>query len=310
MVLKTKDYVNLINKTFDQIGKLCSTPKIMTFMTDGKTYSKEEHPSTYSSMNFVWKIISELPMKHYLLMNKQQSIRFIRVVKQRLLKVLDIHVDFYTSNLTKVERKTFDQRENKKFIEDLTKRIQDLTDKYKITDMDLYIDNPAILKKDMAIKRPDGSLPQNAPSPDYKPITNLQYKEVYHSDVVKASIAEFKIDMDNLDDEDKTKYKEDDTLDILWTINDLKNEYLTLYNQHVYALLEKNYNTEIVKLQKSHLKKYRERLVDIRKSANNKYTKKRFGVKDKKHTRKNYEEKKERAPPVSEGIDISATHSD
>lgn len=310
MVVKTKDYVTLINKRFDQIGKLCSTPKIMTFMTDGKTYAKEEHPSTFSSMNFVWKIISELPMKHYLLMNKQQAIRFIRVVKQRLLKVLDIPVDFYTMNLTKIERKTFDQRENKKFIEDLTKRLQDLTDKYKITDMDLYIDNPAILKRDMALKRPDGSLPQNAPSREYRPITNLQYKEVYHSDIVKDSISDFKIEMDILDDEDKTKYKEEDTLDILWTIGDLKTEYATLFHQHVYALLEKNYNTEIVKLQKSHLKTYRERLVEIRKSANNKFTKKRIGVKDKKHTRKKYEEKKERAPRSSQAVDISASRSD
>ena len=310
MVLKTKDYVNLINKTFDQIGKLCSTPKIMTFMTDGKTYSKEEHPSTFSSMNFVWKIISELPMKHYLLMNKQQAIRFIRVVKQRLLKVIDIPVDFYTLSLTKVERKKFDQRENKKFIDDLTKRIQDLTDKYKITDMDLYIDNPAILKREMAIKRLNGSLPQNVPSSDYRPITNLQYKEIYHSDIVKTSIAEFKIEMDKLDDEDKTKYKQDDTLDILWTIGDLKTEYSTLYSQRVYAIPETNYNTEIEKLQKSHLNKYNERLVDIRKSAHSKFTKKRFGVKNKKNTRKNYEEKKERAPPSSQGVNISASRLD
>jgi hypothetical protein len=308
MVLTTKDAINLINKRFNEIGKICTTPKIMSFMTDGKTYVKEEHPSTFSSMNFVLKLLNELPFKHYLLMNKQQAIRFIRVVKQRILRVLDIHIDFITINLSKEERHIFDKRENEKFIEQLTKRIQDLTNKYKFTDSDLYIDNPALLKKNMALTNPNGSLPKNSPSPEYKPITNLQYKEVYRSDIVKSSITDFKIAMDDLDEKDKKKYKEDDTPDISWTISDLKLEYSTLFTEHIYALSEDKYNTEIIKLRNKHLKKYSERLIGIRKSANIKFTKKRFGVKGKKHTNKKHEEKN---PPVSAShhVNSSASHT-
>jgi hypothetical protein len=310
MVLTNKDCIQLINNTFNQIGKICSTPKIMSFMTDGKTYVKEEHPGTFSSMNFVLKIIKDLPFKCYHLMNKQQAIRFVRVVKQRILRVLDIHIDFITINLSKEERNIFNKRENEKFIEQLTKRIQELTNKYKFTDSDLYIDNPALLKKNMALMNPDGSLPQNSPSPDYKPITNLQYKEVYRSDIVKSSITNFRIAMDDLDTEDKSKYKEDDTHDILWTIGDIKNEYYTLFTQHIYALSEDKYDTEITKLIKEHLKNYRERLIGIRKSANIKFTKKRYGVKDKKrHTNKKIEMPKEHPLPVTQHNNGSPSHS-
>ena len=269
MEQKPEDYLKFIDKTFKQIGKMYSTPKIMTFLADGKNYSKEEHPKTFSSMNFVWKIITELPGKYYTLMNKQQSIRFIRVVKQRILRVLDKNIDFITINFSKHDRSAFDKKLNESFIENLTTKINELTKKHNITDKDLYIDNPAIVKRAMVLNHKPGTSPNDEPSSNYKSNIDLQYKEAYRYNIIGSNITGFNVDMDRLDDDDKSKYKEDDTPDILWTISTLKSEYETLFTQRIYMIPEKNYDTDISELNKELLKKYKERLDDIRKSAHN-----------------------------------------
>jgi hypothetical protein len=281
---KSEDYMKFIDKSFKQIGKMYSTPKIMTFLADGQTYSKEEHPKTFSSMNFAWKIITELPGKYYVLMNKQQSIRFIRVVKQRILRVLDTNIDFITINLSQHERSAFDKKINKSFIENLTTKINELTKKHNITDKDLYIDNPAIVKRAMVLNHKPGTSPNDEPSSNYKSNIDLQYKEAYLYNIIGSNITGFKVDMDRLDDDDKSKYKEDDTPDILWTISTLKGEYETLFTQRIYMIPESKYDTDISELNKELLKKYKERLDGIRKSANNPKLKRSRNTFTKKNT--------------------------
>jgi hypothetical protein len=264
-----QEYMKLINKSFKQIGKMHSTPKIMSFTTDGLSTVKEEHPGTFSSMNFVWSMITQLPGKYYGLMSKQQAIRFIRVAKQRVLKVIDVNIDFITWGLSQYERSAFDRRINETFITNLTEKMDELTKKYHITDKDLYRDNPAIMKKYMVLNHTFGSSPENAPSSNYTPITDRQYKEVFKFNTVGKAINEFRVDMDGIDEADKVKYTEDDTPDIIWTLNAIKNEYLELFKQRIYTIEEKNYSKEIAPLNKEMLKRYKERLDDIRKSAHN-----------------------------------------
>jgi hypothetical protein len=268
MELTENESLKLINKTFKEIGKMYSTPKVMSLVPDGLLTVKEEHPRTFSSMNFVWKIISDLPSKHYGLMNKQQAIRFTRVVKQRILRVLDKNIDFITMGMTKYERSAFDTRINDTFLANLTNKVEELTLKYKITDKDLYIDTPALIKKYIVLNHEFGS-PDNAPSSNYAPVTDRQYKEVFKFNIVEKSINEFKVDMDGIDEADKSKYKEDDTHDILWTISAIRSEYLELFTHRIYLIQEKNYNTEISALNKEMLQGYKDRLINVRKNAHN-----------------------------------------
>ena len=123
------DYINQMNKRFNQIGTPYSKPKTMAFMADGETQELEEPDNTFTSMNYVWKVINENPGKNYVLMNKEQAIRFIRVVKQRILKILNTDIDFINIHLSKDERKAFDTKTNGRFIEKLTNRIRDIAAK-------------------------------------------------------------------------------------------------------------------------------------------------------------------------------------
>jgi len=100
-----EDYIKVINKRFNHIGKPYSKPKTMAFMADGEIQELEEPDNIFTSMNCVWKLImDDLPGKYYVLMNKQQAIRFIRVVKQRILQVLNNNIDFINIHLSKDEK--------------------------------------------------------------------------------------------------------------------------------------------------------------------------------------------------------------
>jgi hypothetical protein len=188
--LTEDDYIKKINKRFNQIGTPYSKPKTMAFMADGETQELEEPDNTFTSMNFVWKIIMEHPGKNYVLMNKEQAIRFIRVAKQRILKILNNDIDFINIHLSKDERRAFDKKTNSKFIEKLTNRIRDVAAKYNITDEDLYRDTPKILQTHIVAKMyekpyvPDNdseSSPMyrpDEPSPEYKVEQDLPKEKV------------------------------------------------------------------------------------------------------------------------------------
>ena len=118
-----EDYIKMINKTFNKIGNPYSKPKTMAFMADGETQELEEPDGTFTSMNYVWKLINDNPGKKHVLMNKQQAIRFIRVAKQRILKILNTDIDFINIHLSKDERRAFDTKTNGRFIEKLTKKL-------------------------------------------------------------------------------------------------------------------------------------------------------------------------------------------
>ncbi len=256
-----EDYIKLINKTFIRIGIRSPTPKTMAFMADGETQEFEEPDGTFSSMNFVWKLIMELPGKSYVLMNKQQAIRFIRVVKQRILKVLNADIDFINIHLSRVERRAFNKKINGRFIEKLTNRIRDVEKKYNITDEDLYEDTPTLVQRYI----PSPYLPSpHEPSPEYESLT--EYESVNNSVIVK-DISFFEDEMNLIDIEDEEKYTEKDTPDILSNIAILKKEFLDRFTQNVHMLSKQYYDKEVKTLTDELIQFYTERLPDIRKSA-------------------------------------------
>ena len=321
------DYIKLINKTFIRIGQSYSKPKTMSFMADGETQELEEPDKTFSSMNFVWKIIHEIPAKKYVLMNKQQSIRFIRVVKQRILKVLNTDIDFINIHLSKDERRAFDTKSNGRFIEKITNRTRDVEKKYNITDTDLYADTPKVLQKHIVSKMyekpyvPNESGPPSpmynpmlepnyvpssnyVPSPNYVPSSNYV---VDNNSAVQKHISFFEDEMNLIDTEDKEKYKETDTPDILSNISRLKKEFLIKFKHEITMIHEQYYDKEVKALHDELIHFYTERLTTIRKSAHFKYNpkfnpfnKKLVDVRrGKEQTRKQlYEEHKKRQVAV------------
>ena len=267
-----EDYIKIINKRFNHIGKPYSKPKTMAFMADGEIQELEEPDNIFTSMNCVWKLImDDLPGKHYVLMNKQQAIRFIRVVKQRILQVLNNNIDFINIHLSKDERKAFNKKTNARFIYKLTNRIRDVTDKYNITDEDLYKDNPPILKKYIDSKmyeKPYEFNPLNSPSPEYHP-NSPQYNI---SNFILTDIAEFRVEMDDIDEADKKLHEQDDTPEIIHKIARLKKEFLYLFTRDIHLILEPYYDKEVKLLQNELLQFYHERLKGIRRSAHFKYS--------------------------------------
>ena len=258
-----EDYIKMINKTFNKIGHAYSKPKTMAFMADGETQELEEPDGTFTSMNFVWKLIMELLGKKLLLMNKQQAIRFIRVAKQRILKILNTDIDFINIHLSKDERRAFDTKTNGRFIEKLTNRIRDVEKKYNITDADLYADTPKVLQK---------HIKENpyVPSPDYAPnyVPSPNYVAPNNS-ILKKHV--FEDEMNLIDTEDEEKYTEKDTPDILDNISKVKKEFLTKFNHEITMIPEQYYDKEVKVLMDELIHFYTERLSSIRKSAHFKY---------------------------------------
>jgi hypothetical protein len=263
----TVKYTEIINKRFNQIGKPYSKPRVMAFMADGETQEIEEPKNTFSSMNFVLKLImEELPGKYYVLMTKPQAIRFIRVVKQRILKTLNNNIDFINIHLSKPERAVFDIKKNGRFIEKLTHRLRDVEAKYSITDADLYRDTPAIIKK--YLDTPNNPLLAN--SPEYKATNSPEYKVASHSDIVEKDITDFQIKLEEIDEEDKEKHaakQEVDTPAIEQSIDSLKIEFLDLFIPKIKNLFEQYYAADLKELKETLIQHYTERLVGIRNSA-------------------------------------------
>ena len=291
MELTDEEYIKMINKTFNKIGHTDSKPKTMAFMADGETQELEEPDGTFSSMNYVWKLIHKTPGKKHVLMNKQQAIRFIRVAKQRILKVLNTDIDFINLHLSRDERRAFDKKTNGRFIEKLTNRIRDVAAKYNITDADLYADTPKVLQKHIVSKMyekpyvPNESGPPSPmynpmiePSPNYVPTRNYVPSPEYKMDapnlsvLVKKSISEIKNEMDLIDVEDEEKYKEKDTPDILANIEIIKKEILNKFVNQVTFIPEEYYDKEVKELYDELIEIYTLRMTSIRKSAHFKYS--------------------------------------
>jgi hypothetical protein len=277
MEFTSEDYKTYIDKLFNKIGKPYSKSKTMAFMADGETQELEEPDNTFTSMNFVWGIINEVPGKYCLLMNRQQSIRFIRVVKQRILKILNNQIDFINIHLSKVERTAFNKKVNGKFIEKLTKRLRDISEKYNISYEDLYSDTPMVVQHYIDMYEDPYRVPSS------------EREAVNHSEIVKTNIAEFQLDMEDIDEEDKKKYAEDDTPIILYNIVRLKKEFLDKFTHQVYLIFEEYYDKEVKELNDELIQFYTERLTSIRKSAHfkpsttfNPYIKTRFDVRREK----------------------------
>ena len=279
-------HIKFINKTFNRIGQSYSKPKTMAFMADGETQELEEEDKTFTSMNFVWKIIMEIPGKYYALMNKQQAIRFIRIVKQRILKILNIDIDFINIHLSKVERKAFDTKTNGRFIEKITNRIRDIEKKYNITDAELYADTPKVLQHHIVAKmyeKPYVPNESGPPSPMYNPmlepnyvpssnyVPSPNYVATNHS-AVQKHISFFEDEMNLIDTEDKERYNEkEDTPDILSNIARLKREFLLKFKHEINMIHEQYYDKEVKALHDELIHFYTERLTTIRKSAHFKY---------------------------------------
>jgi hypothetical protein len=257
-----EDYIKIINKAFNKIGQLYSKPKTMAFMADGETQELEEPDGTFSSMNFVWKLIMELPGKKYLLMNKEQSIRFIRIVKQRILKVLNNEIDFINIHLSRVERRAFNKKTNGRFIEKLTNKLSDIAAKYNITDEDLLADTPMIVK--LYVPSPHEPSPPYESSPPHEP--SSEYEAVDDSILIR-NIHQFEDEMNLIDIEDEEKYKEKDTPDILSNIARLKKEFLIKFKHEINMIPKQYYDKEVKTLMDKFIQFYTERLTDIRKSA-------------------------------------------
>ena len=264
-------YTEIINKRFNQIGKPYSKPRVMSFMADGETQELEEPKNTFSSMNFVLKLImDELPGKHYVLMNKEQAIRFIRVAKQRILKTLNNNIDFINIHLSKPERAAFDIKKNGRFIEKLTHRLSDIEAKYGITDADLYRDTPAIIQKYMNNPLANSPEYKASNSPEYKASNSPEYKVVSHSAIIDKDIGEFHIKLEEIDEEDKEKHslkQEVDNPVIVQSIDSLKEEFIDSFTRKIHLILEYSYDEEVKKLKSELIQYYTERLVGIRNSA-------------------------------------------
>ncbi len=281
--LTNGDYIKIINKRFNQIGTSYTKSKTMAFMADGETQELEEPDGTFTSMNFAFKMIMDLPGKYLVLMDRPQAIRFVRVVKQRILKSLNNDIDFINLHLSKDERKAFIGKINEVFIQKLKNRIRDIIDKHNITDEDLINDNPEILKRYIV---PKNELPYVPDELAHDDSSNDEYKVSTHqSNNIEKDIENFQVEMDFLDDEDKAKYTEEDTEEIVRSIVRLKNEFLSHFTYEVNHFFEQTYKEELEELINKSIKYYTERLGDIRKEGRfsgsrgfQKYNKKKFGV--------------------------------
>jgi len=214
--------------------------------------------------------MEELPGKYYVLMTKPQAIRFVRVVKQRILKTLNNNIDFINIHLSKPERAVFDIKKNGKFIEKLTHRLSDIEAKYGITDADLYRDTPAIIQKYMNNPLANSPEYKASKSPEYKASNSPEYRVVSHSAIIDKDIGEFHIKLEEIDEEDKEKHslkQEVDNPVIVQSIDSLKEEFIDSFTYKIHLILEYSYDEEVKKLKRELIQYYTERLVGIRNSA-------------------------------------------
>jgi hypothetical protein len=322
-----EEYQQKIHEYFGMIGDDYDKPIDMIYIIKNPSASNnsnddieeeyEEPEKTFTSMNFVWKIIWEIPPDMFKFMTRPEKIRFIRVAKQRILKTLNTNIDFVSKDLgakdkaskelAAMQRASLNDEEFKKI---LSKKIDNLiaTSEPKIKNKELYEDNdsllqtyidgpkslptpkgkkvtksvakkvdadpvqvqPVIVAKPVKVAKPPPKprvakpkvkvLPQVEPVPIVEPVNKL-------SEYKKNSIAEFQIEMDDLDEADKLKHKEEDTPEILNGIDTLKHEFLNKFTSELNMIFEEYYDEDVSKLMTTQLQFYAERLQDIRKGV-------------------------------------------
>lgn len=314
-----EEYQQKIHEFFDMIGDDYDKPIDMIYIIKNPSASNsvnsnddveeeyEEPEKTFTSMNFVWKIIWEIPPNMFKFMTRPEQIRFIRLAKQRILKTLNTHIDFVSRDLgaknTASKKLAATQRaslNDETFKRKLSKKIDKLMDENKITDKELYEDNDTLLQT--YIDRPKKLRPP-LPTPKGKKVTKAVAEPVQVqpvqvqpvqvakpppkpriakpkvkvlpqvepvnklSEYKKNSIAEFRIEMDDLDEADKLKHKEEDTPEILSGIDSLKSEFLNKFTRELNMIFEQDYDKEVQQLLATQLQFYAERLQDFRKGA-------------------------------------------
>lgn len=318
-----EEYQQKIHEYFDMIGDEYDKPIDMIYIIKNPSASNsinsnddveeeyEEPEKTFTSMNFVWKIIWEIPPNMFKFMTRPEQIRFIRLAKQRILKTLNTHIDFVSrdlgakntasKNLAATQRASLN---DETFKSKLSKKIDKLMNENKITDKELYEDNDTLLQtyidrpkklkpplptpkgkkvtKAVAVAEPVKVakmqpkprvakpkvkvLTQDKPVPMVEPVAFVEPVNKL-SEYKKNSIAEFRVEMDDLDEADKLKHKEEDTPEILNGIDSLKNEFLNKFTRELNMIFEQDYDKEVQQLLATQLQFYAERLQDIRKSV-------------------------------------------
>ena len=316
-----EEYQEKIHEYFGMIGDDYDKPIDMIYIIKNPSASNsvnsnddveeeyEEPEKTFTSMNFVWKIIWEIPPNMFKFMTRPEQIRFIRVAKQRILKTLNTNIDFVSRDLGAKDKESKElaatQRaslNDEEFKRKLSKKIDKLVDENKIKNKELYEDNdsllqtyidgpkslptpkgkkvtksvaaePVIVAKPVRVKKPPPK-PRVAkpkvkaiePVPMVEPVAFVEPVNKL-SEYKKNSIAEFQIEMDELDEADKLKYKEEDTPEILSGIDALKNEFLNKFTRELNMIFEQDYDKEVQQLLATQLQFYAERLQDFRKQA-------------------------------------------
>ena len=257
--------------------------------TDPNNKIFEEPKGMYTSMNFIWDIIQNIKSKKIKFMTKPRTmlVRFIRVVKQRILKSINTTIQFDTGI------SNYDDIITKGFIDSLTDIINTLIAQNGVTDNEIFADNnyklqqAIILSESMSLITGNEIYPNNnnigvqsqnpllgkpipkaTPKATPKPRTRVKIEPVNKlSEYKKDSIAEFQVDMDDLDVTDKLKYKEEDTPEILNGITALKSEFLNKFTRELNMIFEQDYDIEVQQLLTTQLQFYAEKLQDFRKQA-------------------------------------------
>ena len=317
---KIHEYFGMIGDDYDKpidMIYIIKNPSASNNSNDDVEEEYEEPEKTFTSMNFVWKIIWEIPPDMFKFMNRPEKIRFIRVAKQRILKTLNTNIDFVSRDLGAKDKASKElaatQRAsliNEEFKRKLSKKIDKLITDNKITTKELYKDNDSLLQtyidgpkslptpkgkkvtKSVKIKadadpvqvqpvqvQPVKTEPVKVAKPTPKPrVAKPKVKAMVEpvpmvepvnklSEYKKNSIAEFQMEMDDLDEADKLKHKEEDTPEILSGIDALKHEFLNKFTSELNMIFEEYYDEDVSKLMTTQLQFYAERLQDIRKGV-------------------------------------------
>ena len=92
---KEEKYKTSINGWFQYIGKKYDKTLIMSYKLNNGSIIYVEPLNTFTSLNFVIKILTKIPEKYYIkLLTKKQAIVFIRVVQQYLTRRRNQYIRF------------------------------------------------------------------------------------------------------------------------------------------------------------------------------------------------------------------------
>lgn len=296
------DYKEKMRDYFDRIGTYSPNPINMVYnlKTDPNNNIFEEPKGLYSSMNFVMDIIHNIKSKKINLMDRFMMIRFVRLAQQRILKTINttIHFEYGITETDTNEAITDD------FIKSITKLINTLIRENKITDDEIFADNNYVLQNDIKISESMTLIEGNTAYPNnnlYNPLLKLIPKprprmaktrnaktlsvpkvgptikvlpkprarvkeDPKLFEMKQNSIGLFELEMDDLDEDDKLKHKEDSS-NVSSEIVALKNDYLREYTIEVNKITLKNYEEEEEKLRTDQLKFFNKDLKDIRRRS-------------------------------------------